>query len=768
MASEISANSFWNLLRQSGLVADDPLAALTEELNGPDAHPLSARQLAEELVRRNVLTQWQADMLMQGKHRGFRLGPHRILRPLGHGGMSKVFLAEHEFMRRRCAIKVLPAKYQDDADLLNRFHLEARAIAALDHPHIVRAYDFNKDVRYGKEIHYLVMEYVEGQDLRRMVEEQGPLECRKAADLISQAAEGLAHAHELGFVHRDVKPANLLVDPNGVLKILDLGLARFTFEGEQAWQEASEGEQSAVGTADYVAPEQVLDPRTADRRADIYSLGHTLYFLLTGRRPFPKSTLVELLKAHQSEKPEPILKFRPDVPLELTDIYERMTSKKPAQRFQTAQEVVDALQSWLKSSSSGREYSRISALMQAAMRSKNPTGTPPVASAATGNTNLELAFLDDEPLPGAKQVSAKPIEPRDGKPANKASGSSAKITSDSARRRTPGASPAKSGAAGKPSSSSKSGSGSKPNLARKSPQSLPRAEEFVDLAPDDLILPEEELVAAASQATLQPLYRRRKGWQTWLTSPWLWVGVGGTIVFLLLLVILLLRGSSLDESYPPIDTSEPAATTSLDESAEPTPFPVPPPSMAAKTTVLPPASTKPAETSESVPVERPAEQIVIVPPKPAETSRAAASAERAKPAEIHLDPNKLIAGVKTVTFRLQTFGDPKVRLMVERQAAEAIQNLDLGITVNEYPLFEVELRGGNIGDGFAVVMAGLLKVRIPDGRVAIVWRRTETLTTMPRRATTDQALKVLRPKVSRFFDQFVSDIKDARRAADNK
>ena len=140
--------------------------------------------------------------------------------------MSQVYLAEHVMMRRRCAIKVLPTKYQEDPDLLSRFHLEARAIAALDHPHIVRAYDFNKDVRSGKEIHYLVMEYVEGQDLRRMVEEQGPLDYRKAADFIRQAAEGLTHAHAAGFVHRDIKPANLLVDPNGVLKILDLGLAR--------------------------------------------------------------------------------------------------------------------------------------------------------------------------------------------------------------------------------------------------------------------------------------------------------------------------------------------------------------------------------------------------------------------------------------------------------------------------------------------------------------------------------------------------------------
>ncbi len=260
--------------------------------------------------------------------------------------MSKVFLAEHELMHRRCAIKILPNKYQDDSELLGRFHLEAEAIAKLDHPHIVRAYDFNKDVRYGKDIHYLVMEYIDGQDLRQMVEQHGPLDYRKAADFIRQAAEGLAHAHTAGLVHRDVKPANLLVDRNGVLKILDLGLARFTFEGEQAWQ-TSEGEQSAVGTADYVAPEQVMDSRSADGRADIYSLGLTFYFLLTGRRPFPKSTLPELLMAHKMERPEPIGKLRPDVPTELVDIIERMTAKQPFMRFQSAKDVAEALQTWL-------------------------------------------------------------------------------------------------------------------------------------------------------------------------------------------------------------------------------------------------------------------------------------------------------------------------------------------------------------------------------------------------------------------------------------
>jgi serine/threonine-protein kinase len=291
------------------------------------------------------LTAWQAEMLVQGKNRGFRLGQYRILRPLGHGEMSKVFLAEHETMRRRCAITVFAGKYEGYADLLDCFRLEAIAVARLDHPNIVRTYDFNKDVRYGREIHYLVMEYVEGSDLRRMVEEYGPLNYRTAADCIAQAAEGLAHAHAAGFIHRDIRPANLLVAPNGTVKILGFGPGQLF---------VSEGSQSAVGTADYAAPEQMLDSQNVDCHADIYGLGYTFYFLLTGRRPFPKTTVMEILTAHQVEKHEPVGKFRPDIPLELEAIIDKMTAKLPLQRYRTAKEVADRLRSWLNESDCDR------------------------------------------------------------------------------------------------------------------------------------------------------------------------------------------------------------------------------------------------------------------------------------------------------------------------------------------------------------------------------------------------------------------------------
>ena len=542
----MSAESFWNLLRQSGLIADEQLRALMTDLSEQQ----SSRSLADELVKREVLTSWQADCLKQGKHRGFHLGPHRILQPLGQGGMSKVWLAEHELMRRRCAIKILPSRYQNDPDLLARFHLEAQAIAKLDHPHIVRAYDFNKDMRYGKEIHYLVMEYIDGPDLRQMIDENGPLDYRKAADFIHQAADGLAHAHAAGFVHRDIKPANLLVDRNtGVLKILDLGLARFIFEGEKAWQ-APEGEQSAVGTADYVAPEQVMDSRNADGRADIYSLGLTFYFLLTGRRPFSKSTLVELLMAQKMERPEPIGNVRPDVPTELVDIIDRMTAKQPFMRFQSAKDVAETLQTWLKEAESGREYSRISALMAAAMRGKQSSGESSVAPsqpAADDNADLELVFLEEERKP--------PASPTDSKAGSTGSKIGSASRSASVKLPMPTSKPAER----------KSGVG---DSGVRSAVKLP------DLLGDDVITASSDprMLDLGDQETqpfaVHPQFRRVEQ-PDLMKSPWLWLGLGSGFLVLLILLGIALMSSRGTSKKPSPEPTQHAATQPTQPEKEP-------------------------------------------------------------------------------------------------------------------------------------------------------------------------------------------------------
>src|SRR6185437_6316404 len=229
-----------------------------------------------------------------------------------------------------------------DSSYLGRFHREARAAAALDHPNIVRAFD----VDHEGDVHYLVMEYVEGSDLRELVETGGPLDFRTAADYIRQASDGLAHAHEAGLIHRDLKPANLLVDRKGVVKVLDLGLARFADDAEASL--TREFDEKVLGTVDYMSPEQAIDSHRTDGRADIYSLGCTLYFALTGHPPFPEGTLAQRLMAHQTKEPVDLRTARPYMPAELAAICRRMMAKLPSARYPSAAAARDALAAWLR------------------------------------------------------------------------------------------------------------------------------------------------------------------------------------------------------------------------------------------------------------------------------------------------------------------------------------------------------------------------------------------------------------------------------------
>jgi serine/threonine-protein kinase len=246
-------------------------------------------------------------------------------------------------MQRRVAIKVLPQKRVNDSSYLQRFFLEAQAAAALDHRNIVRAYDLDCDE--ATQTHYIVMEFVDGQDLQAMVKTEGPLEYARAAEYVRQAAEGLAHAHQAGLIHRDIKPANLLVDKHNVVKVLDLGLARFTGDEQSSLTVAYD--ENVLGTADYLPPEQARDSHGVDARADIYSLGCSFYYLLTGTPPFPDGSLPQRLMAHQKEPPPSILAKRPDAPQDLIAVCLKMMAKKPAARYQSMQEVAGALATWL-------------------------------------------------------------------------------------------------------------------------------------------------------------------------------------------------------------------------------------------------------------------------------------------------------------------------------------------------------------------------------------------------------------------------------------
>jgi WD40 repeat protein len=263
---------------------------------------------------------------------------YRVVRLLGAGGMGAVYEAEHRVMQRLVALKVIKRACTADAAALERFRREVRAAARLSHPNIVTTYDAED----AGETHFLVMEYVEGTDLGRLVQERGPLPVDRACDYVRQAALGLQHAFEQGMVHRDLKPHNLMLTPDGRVKILDFGLACFASEAASA--AAVTGTGLVLGTVDYIAPEQADNAHEADIRADIYSLGCTLYHLLAGRPPFPTGTPLQKVMAHVQKKPQPLTELRPDLPEGVMPVLERMMAKNPKRRYLTPAEVAVALE----------------------------------------------------------------------------------------------------------------------------------------------------------------------------------------------------------------------------------------------------------------------------------------------------------------------------------------------------------------------------------------------------------------------------------------
>jgi serine/threonine protein kinase len=337
----LSVADLCDLIAKSELVARPALEEYLIRLQvSPGGVPGDLASFAAGAARDGLITPFQVKLLLQGKWKNFFLASkYKVLEHLGTGGMGSVFLCEHRHMKRRVAVKILPPDPTDPTHL-QRVQHEAQAVAMLDHPNIVRAFDLDRE----GSLHFLVMEYVDGPSLQYLVDSRGRPAIERAVNYVAQAALGLQHAHDHGLVHRDVKPSNLMLDWAGTVKLLDLGLARFSRTPDNLMNAGDS--KTILGTADYLAPEQARSS-SVDGRADIYALGGVAHFLLTGKPPFDGGNVAQKLIRHQREAPPAIHELRPEIPVELSAVVARMLSKDPAGRPASGSRLIAELRPWI-------------------------------------------------------------------------------------------------------------------------------------------------------------------------------------------------------------------------------------------------------------------------------------------------------------------------------------------------------------------------------------------------------------------------------------
>jgi serine/threonine protein kinase len=336
----IDAEGFLRGVLRSGLLDREQLQAALRPV--PREQRDDPRALADQLVRTGKLTRFQTSKLLRGISQGMLIGPFRVLAPLGKGAMGTVFLVRDQRSEQLVALKILPPRLaRTEERMLARFRREKEMSQRVAHPHLAWTYEVGE----YRGVHFIAMEYIPGRTLSRLVTEEGPLPLSRAARLLAEVAAGLEHAHNQGLIHRDLKPSNILVTPRDHAKVLDLGLA--LNEGETGGDASVVGGQGyIVGTMDYISPEQTFDAVKVDVRADIYSLGCTLYYALSAQPPFPGGTSREKIMRHRNDTPTPLADLVPALPAGFVALVERMMAKDPDGRPASAAAVEAELRAW--------------------------------------------------------------------------------------------------------------------------------------------------------------------------------------------------------------------------------------------------------------------------------------------------------------------------------------------------------------------------------------------------------------------------------------
>jgi serine/threonine protein kinase len=426
MSVPTSVEELIQLIRKSGMIEEQKLSSYLQRRELTHGLPSDVRVFADELVRDGLVTYFQSEQFLLGKWRGFTIGKFKLLERIGVGGMGQVFLCEHMFMKKRLAMKVLPPAKADQPSALGRFYREARAAAALEHPNVVRTHDIDQD----GNLHFIVMDYIDGPNLLEVVKKFGQMDIGRALSYTRQTALALDFAFRNKIIHRDVKPGNILIDRKGVARLLDMGLARFLNDHTDQLT-VKYDDKVVLGTADYVAPEQVANSHSVDIRADIYALGSTLYFLIAGHSPFPSGTVSQKLLWHRTKEPTPIRAIRPEVPDGLAAVLAKMMAKDPKGRYQTPAQVVAALEVWLPATVPLPNPAEMPLLSPAAMQMLelgSEIAPEPVVNQAAVETVRAVAAATTAVLHQLKvtvpDVPASPFGPGGGSPWGSADGES--------------------------------------------------------------------------------------------------------------------------------------------------------------------------------------------------------------------------------------------------------------------------------------------------------------------------------------------------------